>query len=195
VGMGVGGFGGRAIQELRGRLVDRFGDLGKLPLVRFLDMDPDLEEVRAAVKGTRELACSAAEVCHVHLQPVGNYRRRILEQLLEWLPREKLYNIPRSLQTEGSRALGRLAFADNHLRVIARLRREIQGITHPDALYESVSQTGLALRDNRPRIYVIASAGGGSSGMLPDLGYAMRRVLNHLPHPASAVNVFLFFAA
>src|SRR5262249_25060285 len=193
--IGLGGFGRRAIQELRARLVDRFGDLAKLPLVRFLYMDPDLEEVRAAVKGTRELACSAAEVCHVHLQPVGNYRRRILEQLLEWLPREKLYNIPRSLQTEGSRALGRLAFADNHLRITARLRREIQGITHPDALYESVSQTGLALRDNRPRIYVIASAGGRATRPVPELRFAMRRVLNHLPHPASAVNVFLFFAA
>jgi hypothetical protein len=193
--IGLGGFGRRAIQELRARLVDRFGDLAKLPLVRFLYMDPDLEEVRAAVKGTRELACAAAEVCHVHLQPVGNYRRRILEQLLEWLPREKLYNIPRSLQTEGSRALGRLAFADNHLRIIARLRREIQGITHPDALYESVSQTGLALRDNRPRIYVVASAGGGSSGMLPDLGYSMRRLLNQLHHPDSEINVFLFCGA
>jgi hypothetical protein len=193
--IGLGGFGRRAIQELRARLVDRFGDLAKLPLVHFLYMDPDLEEVRAAVKGTRELACSAAEVCHVHLQPVGNYRRRILEQLLEWLPREKLYNIPRSLQTEGSRALGRLAFADNHLRIFARLRREIQAITNPDALYESVSQTGLALRDNRPRVYVIASAGGGSSGMLPDLGYAMRRLLNQLHHPESEINVFLFCGA
>jgi eukaryotic-like serine/threonine-protein kinase len=193
--IGLGGFGRRAIQELRARLVDRFGDLAKLPLVHFLYMDPDLEEVRAAVKGTRELACAAAEVCHVHLQPVGNYRRRILEQLLEWLPREKLYNIPRSLQTEGSRALGRLAFADNHLRIIARLRREIQGITNPDALYESVSQTGLALRDNRPRIYIIASAGGGSSGMLPDLGYAMRRLLNQLHHPDAEINVFLFCGA
>ena len=43
---------------------------------------------------------------------MGSYRRRNLEHLNEWLPREKLYSLPRSLQTQGSRALGRLAFAD-----------------------------------------------------------------------------------
>ena len=49
-----------------------------------------------------------------------------LDQLSEWLPREKLYSIRRSLQTHGCRALGRLAFVDNHLRLMARLRREVQ---------------------------------------------------------------------
>ena len=44
--------------------------------------------------------------------------------MYEWLPREKLYTMPRSLQTQGSRALGRLAFADNQQRLLARLRRE-----------------------------------------------------------------------
>ena len=44
--------------------------------------------------------------------------------------------------------------------------REIQEVTNPDAIYQSVTQTGLALRDNTPRVYVIAAAGGGSSGML-----------------------------
>src|SRR5262249_3916902 len=100
-----------------------------------------------------------------------------------------------SLQTQGSRALGRLAFVDNQARLMARFKREIAQVTNPDVLYQSVSQTGLALRDNRPRIYVIASAGGGSSGMLPDLGYAMRRLLNQLHHPDSEINVFLYCGA
>ena len=72
------------------------------------------------------------EVHHLPLQPVGNYRRRSLEYLSEWLPREKLYAMPRSLQTQGSRALGRLAFVDNQARLMARFKREIadaMGIT------------------------------------------------------------------
>ena len=69
--------------------------------------------------------------------------------------------MPRSLKTQGSRALGRLAFADNYLRLMGRFRREVQQATHPDALYQSVNNTGLALRDSTPRVYVLAAAGGG----------------------------------
>src|SRR5262249_50105366 len=129
------------------------------------------------------------------LQPVGNYRRRSLEQLNEWLPREKLYALPRSLQTQGSRALGRLAFSDNYLRLLTRLRREAQVMTHPDSLYQSVSQTGLALRDNNPRVDVIAAAGGGGSGVLVDLGYALRRLLYQLHFSEGDVTALIFCGA
>ena len=74
--------------------------------------------------------------------------------------------MPRSLQTQGVRSLGRLAFADNQQRLLARLKREVEEATTPDNVFQSVTQTGLALRDSKPRIYVIAAAGGGASGML-----------------------------
>jgi serine/threonine protein kinase len=193
--LGVGAFGRKGLLELRCRFLDRFGDLNKLPLLRFLCVDPDPEAVNTAIRGAPEVALSRNEVFHLPLQPVGNYRRRSLEQLSEWLPREKLYAMPRSLQTQGSRSLGRLAFADNQQRLMARLKREIQEITNPDVLYQSVTQTGLALRDNTPRIYVIAAAGGGASGLLCDLGYALRRQLAQLRHPDAQVTCLLFGGA
>ncbi|HEV3203265.1 MAG TPA: tubulin-like doman-containing protein, partial [Gemmataceae bacterium] len=193
--IGVGNFGRRALMELRCRFLDRFGELNKIPLVQFLYVDSDREAIRNAERGSPEVACSTNEIYPLPLQPVSNYRKRMLEQLTEWLPREKLYAIPRSLQTQGSRALGRLAFADNHLRFMARLKRDVQKITHPDTLYQSVSKTGLALRDSRPRIYVIAAAGGGSSGMLVDLAYGIRRLLHQLRHPEAEVTGMLFCGA
>ena len=98
------------------------------------------------------------EVYHLPLQPIAHYRRRQLEHLNEWLPREKLFAMPRSLKTQGSRALGRLAFSDNYLRARRQAEEDIQEATHPDALYRAVSETGLALRDNVPRVYVVAGA-------------------------------------
>jgi hypothetical protein len=193
--LGVGSFGRRALMELRCRFLDRFGDLNKLPLIRFLYLDADPDAVRNGVRGAPDVALSANEVCHLPLQPVSNYRRRMLEQLTEWLPREKLYAMPRSLQPQGSRALGRLAFADNHLRLMARLRREVQQITHQDTLYQSVNQTGLALRDNRPRVYIMAAAGGGSSGLLVDLAYGLRRLLHQMRHPEAEVTALIFCGA
>jgi hypothetical protein len=189
--VGVGSLGRRALLELRCRFLDRFGELDKLPLFRFLYIDCDPEAVKAATRapeGQRgEVAFQPQEVYHLPLQPPGHYRRRQLDQLEEWLPREKLYALPRSLKTQGGRALGRLAFTDNYLRLQARLRRELQQITHPDAIYQAVSQTGLALRDNVPRVYVIASASGGGSGFLVDLAFALRRLLHAARLPEAPV--------
>jgi eukaryotic-like serine/threonine-protein kinase len=193
--IGVGGFGRKALLELRCRFLDRFGDLSKIPLLRFLCVDPDPEAVNVAVRGAPEVALTRGEVYHLPLQPVGNYRRRMIDQLSEWLPREKLYALPRSLQTQGSRALGRLAFVDNQQRLLARLKRDIQEITNPDILYQSVTQTGLALRDNTPRVYVIAAAGGGGSGLLADLGYGLRRMLSQLRHPDAELTTMLLCGA
>jgi hypothetical protein len=193
--IGVGHFGRKALLELRCRFLDRFGDLSKLPLLRFLCIDSDPDAANTAILGAPEVALSRSEFYPLPLQPVGNYRRRSLDLLSEWLPREKLYAMPRSLQTQGSRALGRLAFADNQQRLLARLRREIQEITKPDNVYSSVSQTGLALINSTPRVYVLAAAGGGCSGLLPDLGYALRRLLAHLRHPDARVTTFLLGGA
>jgi eukaryotic-like serine/threonine-protein kinase len=193
--IGLGSFGRKALLELRCRFLDRFGDLSKVPILKFLCIDVDPEAVNLAIRGAPELALTRNEVFHLPLQPVGNYRRRTMESLAEWLPREKLYAIPRSLQTQGSRALGRLAYCDNQQRLLARLKREIAHVTNPDVLYASVSQTGLALRDNTPRIYVLASATGGSSGMLADLGYALRRLLAQMRHDAGEVHGLLMAGA
>jgi hypothetical protein len=193
--VGLGAFGRKAVMELRCRFLDRFGDLSKLPVLRFLCLDTDPEAGQQAVRGAPEIALTRNEFYPLPLQPVGNYRRRSLDHLSEWLPREKLYGMPRSLQTQGSRALGRLAFADNQQRLLARLKREIQEITNGDNIFKAVERTGLALSNNTPRIYVIAAAGGGSSGLVPDLGYALRRLLATLRHPEAPVSVFLLSGA
>jgi serine/threonine protein kinase len=193
--VGLGSFGRRALLELRCRLLDRFGELDKVPVLRFLYIDTDPEEVRAAVRGSPEVALRPAEVYHLALQPVSHYRRRQLDQLGEWLPREKLFAMPRALKTQGSRALGRLAFTDHYLRLLARVRREIQQACHPDSVYQSVAQTGLALRENTPRVCVLAAGAGGASGYLADLGYSLRRLLTQLRQPQSPVSCFLFCGA
>src|SRR5205814_2098269 len=138
---------------------------------------------------------NAGEVFHLPLQPMAHYRRRQLDQLGEWLPREKLYALPRSLQTQGARALGRLAFSDNYLRLVTRLKRDLAAACHPDALYESVANTGLALRDATPRVAVLASATGGASGFLVDLGYTFRRLFRQMRQPDARVATFLFCGA
>ncbi|MFM7152216.1 MAG: tubulin-like doman-containing protein, partial [Gemmataceae bacterium] len=191
--VGVGGIGRLALMELRSRLLDRFGDLEKAPLFRFLYLDTDPDAVRNAQRGAAEIALRSSEVFHLPLQSSSSYRKRQVQHQLEsWLPLERMYNIPRSLKTQGSRCLGRLAFTDNYLRLIARLKRELYQACDADLIFKTVSQTGLALRDTLPRIYLIAGASGGSSGFINDLGFSLRRLLNQMNQPDSGLTTFLF---
>lgn len=193
--IGVGSFGRRAIQQIRCRLLDRVGDLGQVPSFRFLYADIDPRAVEKATAGSPEIALQPDQVLHLPLQPVTAYRRKQIDEILEWLPREKLYGIPRSLGAEGSRALGRLAFCDHYLRVSQRLRHEIQIATHPEAIKQSADQTGLAVRGKVPNVYVFASATGGSGGMLIDLGHAIRKALAKVNVPDAQVTAFVFAGA
>jgi hypothetical protein len=194
--LGVGGFGRRALLELRCRFLDRLGDLDKTPLIRFLYVDSDADAVKTATRGASEVAFHPGEVYHLPLQPVSHYRGRQLEHLSEWLPREKLYGMPRALKTQGSRALGRLALTDNYRRLMGTLKRDLQKVCHPDSICRTVSETGLALRDGTPRVYVVAAAGGGGGGgCLADLGYAVRRLLKQMHHPDATVTALVFCGA
>ncbi len=193
--IGVGSFGRRALQEIRCRLVDRVGDVAQVPSFRMLYVDCDPDAVNKAINAPPDVALSGDEVFPTPLQPVTGYRRRQLDQILDWLPREKLYSIPRSLQTNGSRALGRLAFCDNYLRFVTRFRRELQIASHPESMSQSADQTGLPTRDTVPQVYIFASAAGGSSGMLLDLGYAVKRVLGRMNAPDASVTAFVYAAA
>jgi len=193
--IGVGSFGRRALQEVRCRLIDRVGDITLVPTFRFLYVDCDPDAVNKATSAPPDVALSPDDVFPVPLQQVTGYRRRQLEQILDWLPREKLYSIPRNLNAGGSRALGRLAFCDNYLRFVTRLRRELQIATHPESLSQSSDQTGLMPRDNMPQVYVFTGATGGAGGMLVDLGFAVRRVLARMNAEDAPITAFLYAAS
>jgi serine/threonine protein kinase len=190
--IGVGSFGRRALHQIRSRLLDRVGDLQQVPSFRFLYLDVDPAAADKVAAMSTEAAIEPDQLLHLPLQPATAYRRKQIDQILEWLPREKLYAIPRSLAAEGSRALGRLAFCDHYLKVTTRLKNELQIATHPEAMKQSSDQTGLAIRDKRPSVYIFASASGGSGGMLLDLGHAIRRVVEKHNVANAPITAFLF---
>ena len=70
--IGVGGFGRKALLELRCRFLDRFGDLDKLPLFRFLYIDTDADAVKAAARGRRSWRSRIARstTCHCSRSPI-----------------------------------------------------------------------------------------------------------------------------
>ncbi|HMP60882.1 MAG TPA: tubulin-like doman-containing protein [Gemmatales bacterium] len=196
--VGLGHFGREALQALRTRIIDRFGSLEKLPLWRFLYIDTDAKDLTAATAGPPEQALAPTEVLHLPLHQVGHYRRsrQNFEHLMTWMPMDKFYDLPRSPSVEGHRMFGRLAFLDGYLRLVSRLKKDLQAIANPEAHDLAVASTGLTVRTPVPRVHVFAAAAGGTgSGMLIDLAYTLRRLLQESDHVDPELVAFLLCGA
>ena len=79
-----------------------------MPVLRLLFLDTDRTTLQRAQQGDAAEALTPDETLLVPLRPPKHYRDQARD-LLRWLDRRWLYGIPRSLQTEGLRPLGRRA--------------------------------------------------------------------------------------
>ncbi|MBV9126128.1 MAG: hypothetical protein JO112_22480, partial [Planctomycetes bacterium] len=178
--LGLGGLAGWTLRRLRRRLQRRFGDLAAVPILRLLLLDTDRASLSSAHPEEPGESPSLDETLLVPLRKNDHYRQESRE-LLRWLDRNFLYGIPRSLQTEGYRPLGRLALVDNLPLVMDRLREVLSALTDREALAATRSATGLSLREETPRVFLVAGISGGTgSGMVLDMAFAVKQVLAEL---------------
>jgi eukaryotic-like serine/threonine-protein kinase len=185
--LGIGGTGASTLAHLRQRLHDRWGGLDAAPAFGLLLLDTDPKSLHLATQGEEGAALLIPETLALPLRRTEEYRAGSA-QLLQWMSRRWLYNIPRSLQTEGLRPLGRLALVDHAPELFKRLHAALAAITSAEALEITAHRTGLSFADVTPRVFVIASiAGGTGSGMVLDTAYAVRKVLADLGQPADSV--------
>ena len=123
--IGVGGLGGSVVTEVKRQVADRFGDPRQVPTVHVLYLDTDRDDVSMACHREDGTSLGADEVLTTPLRTATEYRDR-RSILLSWLSRRWLYNVPRSLKTEGIRPLGRLALVDHAMTVRTRIATILQ---------------------------------------------------------------------
>jgi hypothetical protein len=174
----VGLTGLRVVDKLRATLADRFGGADTLPTVRFLYLDTDPDAVTHAAAGRHPLPARA--VVPVKLNRPAHYMQQTgLPPVESWLPSGLLYKLPKNPgAAAGVRAFGRLALLDNGRLVAQRIRQEVEALLPEELLDGAAKLTGLGVRSNRLRAYVVAgTAGGTGGGMAVDLGYLLRHEL------------------
>ncbi len=192
--LGVGGLAGATLRRLKRRLHQGYPALANIPVLGWLLLDTDRQALHQARQGESNESLSLNETLYLPLHPPEYYRDQA-KDLLRWLERRWLYGIPRSLLTEGLRPLGRLALCDNLGTVLERLRETLRQICAQEAKARTTSATGLPLRDEAPRIFLIASiAGGSGGGMFLDLAYLVRQLLRELRQPDQGLCGLLLFA-
>lgn len=175
--IGIGGLAAESLLALQRRIIDRFGGGEPLPALQLLLIDTDSETLRRATEDTQSGLLANDATLLLPLRAPTDYRREAAARLT-WLSRRWIYNIPRSLKTEGFRPLGRLALTDHAERVTARLKRALHSATDAHAVEFSREQSGLNFVSGPPRVFVVASMSGGTgSGMVLDVGYLIRHLL------------------
>jgi eukaryotic-like serine/threonine-protein kinase len=176
--IGVGGTGVRVLARLERRLNDRVVGAARecFPLL-VMDCDArDLTEVTHAGGVLRR----AEESLTLPLRKSQEYRDES-RRILEWLSRRWLYNIPRSQLTEGMRPLGRLALIDHADQAFGRIKATLARLLK----HKTESQPP-------PRVVVVAAISGGTGGgMVTDVAYASRQILDELSQPEAEVVTLL----
>ena len=176
--IGVGGTGTRVLARLERRLNDRLVGAAR-DCFPILVMDSDSRDLTDVTHGAGRLR-RAEESLTLPLRKTQDYRddsRRILE----WLSRRWLYNIPRSQLTEGMRPLGRLALIDHADQAFGRIKAALV------KLLKNVTES-----QPPPRVVVVAAISGGTGGgMVADVAFATRQILDELDRPAAEVMVML----
>lgn len=192
--LGVGGIAGWTLRRLRQRLQQRFGDVAATNSIRLLLLDTDRAALQLAEQGSAGDGLRSTETLFVPLRRPEHYRPQY-QTLLRWLDRRWLYNVPRSLLTEGARPLGRLALVDNAAEILSRLREAVAGLTSDPAQIAAAQAAGVSLRNASPQVFLVASVSGGTGGgMVIGLAYAVQQILAELQLPGDNLCAILVHA-
>ena len=156
--IGIGGCGAAIMEQLRLRVAEVGHDRTRLT---GLLIDTDLasgNDIRSLPEDQRPY-----RFLHTPLRSPNEYRQGDRSRF-KTISRRWIYNVPRSLKTEGMRPLGRLALIDHSETFIAAVRDLLS-----------------PLRDepSRLRVYVVGSISGGTcSGMYVDVVHQIRHLLD-----------------
>jgi eukaryotic-like serine/threonine-protein kinase len=188
--VGIGGLAGRVLRALNGRLRETYGDEPS-PAFRYIYLDTDEREVLDVLYGGDSEGMGRDAALAIPLKPPASYRKNF-RNLIQWISRRWLFNIPRSRQTEGVRALGRLAFVDHYKEIVDRFRKVLTEISSNEAVEQTQNATGLECDRETPRVLVVASTiGGTGSGAVVDVCYALRELLSRLDLRDNGMTAFL----
>jgi serine/threonine protein kinase len=180
--VGLGRTGLECLRAVRQIVHDRFDSVARLPTLRFLFIDTDPDETTAAA-GSGADPLPPHQVLLARLKrPVHYLQREGLPDVQQWLPPNTLYQLPKASGPAGGvRCFGRLALCDHYRMIAQRIRQEVEPFLNDDLLSKTAEGTGLGVRSNRPRVYLLASLGGGTGGgMFLDLAYLLKHEMRNV---------------
>jgi serine/threonine protein kinase len=176
--IGLGEIGWSTLERVRAKLSRRYGEMAAWPVMRLLGIDVESASARLDAPGMSRELMDQLLLCKFRKPNQYFQSWDDLKHVSSWLDPNMLFQISSNGGTNGQRSLGRLAFFENHRRILARLRSELEELLDSNRIHSQLAATGKLLRTEEPRVVVVGSMSGGvGSGMFTDLCYMIRRVL------------------
>lgn len=174
--IGVGHTGLLALEKLQARFAERLGDKVVQEAYPMLAVETD----GAVLSHCASRRFDAQNIVHIPLRQAHEYRENA-DQLLEWLGRRWLYNIPKSGETLGMRPWGRLAVIDHATTIVSKLRPRLAAVANGVTRKALAAVPGSEVRSGPARVYIVGSACGGTGGgAILELAYAVRNITKRL---------------
>ncbi|MGD9631870.1 MAG: tubulin-like doman-containing protein [Pirellulales bacterium] len=163
----LGGVGIQVLNRYRALTASDDPDEEPNPLVAAVALDTDRNELREACGSHWKQPLSPDDTLHLPLRLPKSYDNS--REILSWVSKRWLYNIPRSLETRGYRPLGRVALVDHTLQVLALVDKKLA------QLAQAMGGEDAARNNEKVRIVVLAGTGGGTgAGTAIDVANAVR---------------------
>lgn len=180
----VGGVGIQVLCRLRAHTENRWQDENSAAEMIALDINRD--ELRDACSKRWKLPFCPEDTLHIPLRLPKDYDDT--RDILGWVSRRWLYNIPRSLETRGYRPLGRVALVDHVNRVMALIDQKLERL----AKKAGKTDANGTMRDPKVRIVILAgTAGGTGAGTVIDLANAARAMAAERECPVEVHGFFV----
>jgi len=170
--IGIGGMGGEALRHIRRNAIRDCDNRLDVNDHAWSVIDTDAAALTALTAEGTDLPVPAKHVFELRIFRPSEYRAAPSD-LFAPLSRRWLYNIPRSLKTEGVRPLAILSLLDHYAALRSRLMSDLGELVRQ---HEQDSDCQEPLR-----IYVMASLHGGTgSALLAEIGLLIRRIMGEL---------------
>ncbi|PSB01241.1 tubulin-like doman-containing protein [Merismopedia glauca] len=191
--IGLGGTGRDVLMRMRRLIVDRYGDLNRLPIVSFVYVDTD--KAASQVSGLRtgstyhgvDISFRDAEKVSATMSSpdVTNFVQELERRSIHdrqgpydhigiWFPPQLLKNIKAVEEgAKGIRPVGRLAFFHNYQKIQTAIDSAERRTRGHDA---NLLKSGLRVEPGL-NIFIVGSlCGGTGSGMFLDVAYSLRKI-------------------
>lgn len=192
--IGIGKTGTDILQQLKQRLAAHYGDAQQWPAIRLLAIDTDRSSLHDGTAGVSHSGLAPSETLALPLRKPEHYRTRAKVHA-SWLNRRWIYNVPKSLQTEGLRPIGRLALADNFELLCQALESQLEVFKDPSTLEKTAEHLQLPMGDHSPQVYLVGAITGGlASGTMLDISYAVKSLISEYGFEADRIHGLLIDA-
>ena len=183
--IGIGGSGAETLASNRRRMIEKYGKLENVPMIRYLYLDTDpkwWQEHHSRVE--QHIRLSDKEFVDIQFPGAAELYRGIKRGNYPhygWFDLQKLENLKSVTDGAGTvRQMARLAFWFHYSKIREAIEEQLNALRNDSVATYMRTQHGIQL-DEGINVYIVAGLGGGTgSGLWLDTAYLVRKILKDM---------------